>query len=123
QSEAAAESLAVLHGRYEHAHGDRKHRGQHAAQDQNHPPDHCEKRVGLRQDGKELPLLACTQTIKHSFYLNHNCRLLTCHAVLCRSDCSFEVSPCTSVSIPPGFSLNRTATKTHAARYDPASVG
>src|SRR5207248_2392099 len=55
--------------------------------------------------------------------LSYGIALHVCHAAFCNRTRSFSVKPATSPSIPTGLSLNNTARKTHAARYDPARVG
>ncbi len=56
------ETRVVLHRCNQHAHGNRKHRRQHAAKSEDRPPGQRERTVGLGQDGEELPLLAGTQS-------------------------------------------------------------
>jgi len=46
----------------------------------------------------------------------HRPALHTCHATFCNVTASFASNPATSSSTPTGFSLNSTATNTHAAR-------
>ena len=70
--ERGRERMAALHGADEHAHRDRERRGQDAAQQENRPPCRGQRRIGLRQDGEELPLLTVGQTTQHERILPHN---------------------------------------------------
>ena len=65
EGERSAKAVAALDGADEHAHGDREHRGQHAAQDEHDPPRDRQKAVRLRQDAEENPFLSRGQLSDH----------------------------------------------------------
>ena len=67
-----AQRMALLHGADEHAHGNRKRRRQHPAQQQDGPPGRSETRVRLGQDGEELPFLAGSHAFEHDRILSQS---------------------------------------------------
>ena len=69
QRERAGQTACALDRGNEDAHGNGEHRGQQAPQDERDPPRHGEAGVSLRQNAKELPFVALTQTPKHPSFL------------------------------------------------------
>ncbi len=57
ERERPAEVSAALDGGDEHAHGNRKHGGQGATQQEHQPPGRGQQWISLRQNAEELPLL------------------------------------------------------------------
>jgi len=69
EGERAREALAALHRADEQTHRDREDRGQHAAKDENRPPNPGERAICLRQDAEKLPFVALAQP-KHFLRTN-----------------------------------------------------
>jgi hypothetical protein len=63
QSQGRGQRLATPDRAHEHAHGDGEHRRERAAQQEHGPPRDRQRGIGLREDGEELPLGACPETL------------------------------------------------------------
>src|SRR6516162_1370670 len=66
KGEGYGESLAVLDGTDEHAHGDGEHRRQDSSQQQSRPPSSGQGGIGLRKHREQLPFLALGQSPEHT---------------------------------------------------------
>src|SRR4030095_3247193 len=87
ERERSGQTVALSHGSYEHAHGNREHRRQCPPQDEHEPPDQGQSSVHPWQDTEEYPLLPFTQTRKHR----------SAHiALFCRGE---EVTTCRSLFV------------------------